>query len=102
MGGAFLATAGRPAGAALLIVIGLLSVVAAVAAGRGAWAAVACILGLVAGLGMGGLRWAGLRVDQVDQLARAGASARVSLVVTGDPAPHAGRTAGLGSAVEPI
>ena len=43
---------------------------------------------------MGELRWAGLRVDAVDQLASAGAAARVTLVVTGDPAQHAGRTQG--------
>lgn len=92
--GAFLATSGRPAGKALFAVCGLLAVAATVAARRGGWAAVACILGLVAGLGMGGLRWEGLRVDQVDQLARAGAAARLTLVVTGDPAPHAGRTQG--------
>jgi competence protein ComEC len=92
--GAFLATSGQPAGLALLAVNGLLALAAGVAARRGGWAAAACILGLVAGLGMGGLRWAGLRVDQLDQLARAGAAARVTLVVTGDPAPHAGRTQG--------
>jgi competence protein ComEC len=92
--GAFLATSGQPAGLALLAVCGLLAAAVVVAARRGGWAAAACVLGLVAGLGMGGLRWAGLRVDQVDQLARAGAAARVMLVVTGDPAPHAGRTQG--------
>jgi competence protein ComEC len=92
--GAFVATSGQLAGVALLVVCAVLAAVAVVVARRGGWAGVACVLGLIAGLGMGGLRWAGLHVDQVDQLARAGATARVTLVVTGDPAPHAGRTQG--------
>jgi competence protein ComEC len=92
--GAFLATSGQPSGIALLVACALLVVAAGAVARRGGWVAVACILGLIAGLGMGGLRWSGLRVDQVDRLARAGATARVMLVVAGDPAPHAGRTHG--------
>ncbi len=92
--GAFVATSGWLVGVPLLVVCATLTTVAGVVARRGGWAVVACVLGLLAGLGMGGLRWAGLHVDQVDLLARAGATARVTVVVTGDPAPHAGRTQG--------
>jgi competence protein ComEC len=52
------------------------------------------LLGLFAGLGMGALRVAALHVDVVDQLARHRAQARVTLVVSGDPAVRAGRTHG--------
>jgi competence protein ComEC len=92
--GAFVATSGQIPGALLVGVCGLLTAVVGVGASRDRWALVACALALLAGLGMGELRWAGLHVAVVDQLARDGAAARVTLVVTGDPATYAGRTQG--------
>jgi competence protein ComEC len=57
-------------------------------------AAAASCLGLLAGLAMGTLRVAALHSGVVDDLAREGAAARLTLVVTADPARHAGTTAG--------
>jgi competence protein ComEC len=92
--GAFVATSGQLPGALLLGIATLLSAVVGVASSRDRWAVVACALALLAGLGMGEMRWVGLHVDVVDQLARDGAAGRVTLVVTGDPAQRAGRTQG--------
>src|SRR4051812_38022027 len=92
--GAFVATSGHLN--ATLAIAGLSSVAAfaGFAWRRRHWVAVACLLGLFAGFAMGAVRLAALHVDVVDQLARDGAQARVSLVVTGDPAARAGRTNG--------
>jgi competence protein ComEC len=57
-------------------------------------AVVAACLGLAAGLGMGSVRVAALHNGLVDDLAREGAAARLTLVVTADPLRHAGTTAG--------
>jgi competence protein ComEC len=92
--GAFIATSGQVPGVLMLGICTLLCAVVGVAWSRDRWAVVACALALLAGLGMGQLRWVGLHVDVVDQLARDGAAARVTLVVTGDPATQAGRTQG--------
>ena len=63
--GAFVATSGWLVGVPLLVVCATLTSVAALVARRGGWAVVACVLGLLAGLGMGGLRWAGLHLSLI-------------------------------------
>jgi competence protein ComEC len=92
--GAFVATSGLVRGALLVAVCALVAAAGGVASWRERWAVVACSLALLAGLGMGELRWTGLHVDVVDQLAHDGAAAHITLVVTGDPAQRAGRTQG--------
>jgi competence protein ComEC len=92
--GAFVATSGWLPGVLFGVALVLLVALLGLACTRQRWAVVACCLALLAGTGMGELRWAGLHVDRVDQLTREGASARVTMVVTGDPAQRAGRTQG--------
>jgi competence protein ComEC len=92
--GAFVTTSGWLTGPGMLELVALVALVAGLASCRARWAVVAACLALLAGLAMGQLRWAGLHVDAVDRLARDGATARVTLVVTGDPATLAGRTQG--------
>lgn len=67
--GAFIATSGRASGGPLVVICLLVTTMAALASSRGRWAMAACSLALLAGLGMGALRWAGLHVEPVDQLA---------------------------------
>lgn len=66
------------------------------------WALAAACIGMLAAIGAGSAHVAAVHDPDVARLARDGASARLTLVVTGDPAVHGGATRGSGRASDVV